>query len=209
MNALILIDLQHDFMPGGPLGVPDGDAVVPVANQLAQRFELVVATQDWHPRGHMSFAENHPGRRPGEVVEVAGLMQVLWPVHCVQYTHGAEFVTDLDTRRVKEVFRKGTDTAVDSYSAFFDNAHRKSTGLGDYLKTLNVNEVYLVGLAADYCVRFSALDSCELGFHTNLVEDGTRGVELKPGDTERAIEEMRSAGVRVLRSDEVSSGQRL
>ena len=200
MNALILVDLQNDFVPGGALAVPDGDKVVPVANKLLDRFDLVLATQDWHPPDHGSFAANHSGRRPGEVIDLNGLPQVLWPVHCVQETRGAAFAPGLDTAKIEKVFTKGTDPAIDSYSGFFDNGHRKSTGLGEYLRSRGVTGVYVCGLATDYCVKFTALDARQLGFNTHLVEDASRGVNLKPGDVERAIEEMRHAGVKVLRS---------
>lgn len=198
MNTLILVDIQNDFLPGGPLGVPGGDEVIPVANRLSPQFDLVVATQDWHPTDHGSFAPNHPGKKPGDVIELGGLEQILWPVHCVQNTPGAAFAAALDTSRVARVFRKGIDPEIDSYSTFFDNAHRRSTGLGDYLKEQGVRAVYILGLATDYCVRFSALDAVGLGFHTFVIEDGCRAVELQPGDAARAILEMRRAGVTVL-----------
>lgn len=202
-DALILIDLQYDFMPGGPLGVPEGDQVVPVANRLIQAFDFVVATADWHPRNHSSFASNHPGHAVGDVIEIDGIAQILWPDHCVQNTPGARLVSGLDTTSVREIFRKGADPAIDSYSAFFDNAHRRSTGLGDYLKAEGVDRVWLMGLATDYCVRFSALDARSLDFDTVLIEDGCRGVELAPGDTARALAEMRRAGVRLSPSRQV------
>lgn len=201
MKALILVDLQNDFMPTGALPVPRGDEVVAVANRLVPRFELVVATQDWHPRGHGSFASSHPGRAPGELAELEGLPQVLWPDHCVQGTPGAGFVPGLDVGRVTRVFQKGTDPAIDSYSGFFDNGHRRSTGLAEWLKTKGVDEVWVCGVATDYCVRFTALDARREGFRTVLVEDGCRGVDLKSGDSVAAIEEMKKAGVEVVRSD--------
>jgi len=200
MRTLILVDIQNDFLPGGALAVPRGDEVIPIANELQPRFDLVVATQDWHPAGHGSFASSHPGRRPGDLAALGGLPQVLWPDHCVQGSRGAEFAARLQMNRVEAIFRKGTDPAIDSYSAFFDNAHRKSTGLGDYLKGRGATEVYVLGLAADYCVKFSALDGRRLGFRMFVVEDGTRGVELQPGDVARAIEQMRAAGVEMVRS---------
>jgi nicotinamidase/pyrazinamidase len=205
LTALILVDLQNDFVPSGALAVKDGDAVIPVANRLLQssRFDVVVATQDWHPPGHGSFAANHPGRKPGELIELDGLTQVLWPVHCVQNTRGAQFVDALATAGIDQVFTKGTDPAVDSYSGFFDNGHRRSTGLGDFLKNRGVTDVYILGLATDYCVKFTALDAGQLGFNTYLVEDGCRGVELKPGDIERAVQEMKAAGVTITSSDQV------
>jgi nicotinamidase/pyrazinamidase len=204
MNALILVDIQNDFVPGGALAVKDGDAVVPVANRLIPKFEIVVATQDWHPADHGSFAANHPGKRAGEVIELNGLSQVLWPVHCVQGTRGAAFVAGLDALRLTRVFQKGTDPGVDSYSGFFDNGHRRSTGLGDWLRTQGVGTIYVMGLATDYCVKFTALDGRKLGFEVVLIEDGCRGVNLKEGDSARAVEEMRAAGVKVVKSDEVT-----
>ena len=203
MEALILIDLQNDFMPGGALAVPAGDEVVAVANEMIGLFDLVVATRDWHPADHSSFAVNHPGHEPGEVIELDGLAQVLWPVHCVQNTFGAELVRGLDSSGIQHVFFKGTDPSIDSYSAFFDNAHRRATGLGDYLKDRGVDHVYLMGLATDYCVQFSALDAVKLGFRTTVIEDGSRGVELQPGDTRHAIDRMRNAGIEILASSEV------
>lgn len=203
MRALILVDIQNDFLPGGALPVPRGDEVIPVANLLQPRFELVVATQDWHPPRHGSFASRYPGRRPGELAELGGLPQVLWPDHCVQGSAGAAFAPGLEMNRVETIFRKGTDPGIDSYSGFFDNGHRKSTGLGDYLKGRRAEEVCVLGLATDYCVKFTALDARQLGFRTFLVEDGSRGVELTPGDIARAIEEMRAAGVKVVRSGDL------
>jgi len=203
MRALIIVDLQNDFVPGGALPVPGGDEVVPAANRLQEKFELVVATQDWHPPDHGSFAVNHPGKSPGDVIELNGLEQVLWPVHCVRETAGAAFVPGLDTDGIERVFRKGTDPGIDSYSGFFDNGHRKDTGLGDYLRGRNVTEVYVLGLATDYCVRFTALDARMLGFDTFLVEDACRGVNLNPGDVEKAVAEMRAAGVTVVGSEDI------
>jgi nicotinamidase/pyrazinamidase len=203
VRALILVDIQNDFLPGGALAVPRGDEVIAVANALQQRFDLVVATQDWHPPGHGSFASRYPGRKPGELSELGGLPQVLWPDHCVQGSSGAAFAPRLEMNRVETIFRKGTDPAIDSYSGFFDNGHRKSTGLADYLKGRGAGEIYLLGLATDYCVKFTALDARLAGFRTLLVEDGSRGVELQPGDAVRAIEEMRRAGVQIVRSSEV------
>ncbi len=203
MKALILVDIQNDFCPGGALAVEQGDQVVPVANALARRFDLVVATQDWHPRDHGSFAANHPGTEPGQVIDLGGLDQVLWPVHCVQATDGAAFHAELDTGRVTEVFRKGTDPAVDSYSGFYDNGHRKATGLADYLRGKGVDTVYVLGLATDYCVKFTALDAVSEGFQTYLVEDGCRAVALQEGDAERAIDQLREAGVTVLSSTDL------
>ena len=201
MNALILVDIQNDFVPGGALAVLEGDRVATVANRLIPHFDLVVATQDWHPADHKSFASQHPGRQIGEQIELDGLSQILWPDHCVEGTTGAEFVADLDA--INYVIRKGTDRAIDSYSGFFDNGHRKSTGLADYLNSQGVDRVFIMGLATDYCVKFTALDAVQLGFETNLIQDACRGVNLNPGDVEQAIADMRAAGVRVMDSEQL------
>jgi nicotinamidase/pyrazinamidase len=198
MNALILVDLQNDFCPGGALPVPGGDEVVPLANRLQSRFDVVVATQDWHPAGHLSFAANHPGRQPGESIELDGIPQVLWPVHCVQDTPGAEFHPALDRSRIERVFQKGTDPRIDSYSGFFDNGRRRATGLAEFLTAHGVADVFVCGLATDYCVKFTALDAARLGFKTHLLAEACRGVELHPGDIQRAIDEMRAGGVVIL-----------
>jgi nicotinamidase/pyrazinamidase len=203
MKALILVDIQNDFLPGGALAVPDGDQVIPVANALQSAFPLVVATQDWHPPDHGSFAANHPGRKIFEQIDLHGLPQTLWPMHCVQNTTGAELAPALKHERIARVFPKGTEPGIDSYSGFFDNGHRKSTGLGEWLKTQGVSEVFVCGLATDYCVKFTALDAAQLGFKTHVIEDASRGVNLQPDDVRKAIEEMQRAGVGVVRSDEL------
>jgi nicotinamidase/pyrazinamidase len=200
MKALIMVDIQNDFLPGGALAVPKGDEVVPIANAMQERVDLVVATQDWHPRDHESFAVNHPGKKVGEVIDLGGLPQILWPAHCVQGTRGAEFAPGLDLKRIARTFQKGTDRTIDSYSGFFDNGHRKATGLGDYLRQKGVNELFILGLATDYCVKFTTLDAIELGFRTNLVATGCRGVNLAPGDDQRALEEMQARSATILTS---------
>ena len=205
MNALILVDIQNDFVPGGELAVPEGDAIVPICNRLARAFDLVVATQDWHPADHGSFVASHPGHKVGEVIDLSGLPQILWPVHCVQNTPGAAFVSVLEVSRVERVFQKGTDPAIDSYSGFFDNGHRKATGLGEYLKQRGVTDVFVAGLATDYCVKFTALDAKSLRFNTSLIQDASRGVNVHPGDVDAAMAEMRQAGVRILRSGQVGN----
>ncbi len=194
-TALILVDLQNDFMPGGALAVKEGDRVIEPANRLAQAFTLVVATQDWHPADHESFAIAHAGRQPGEVIDLHGLPQVLWPVHCVQETNGAEFHPDLDRARITKVIRKGMDPRTDSYSGFFDNGHRRATGLADYLREKGVTTLYVLGLATDYCVKWTAIDAVRLGFTTWLVEDACRGVGLQADDIPAALVDMQRAGV--------------
>jgi nicotinamidase/pyrazinamidase len=203
MKALILVDLQNDFLPGGALAVPDGDRVIPVANRLQPLFPLVVATQDWHPNEHGSFAANHPGKKTFEQIDLNGLPQTLWPVHCVQNTQGAELAGSLKRERIARIFPKGTDPGIDSYSGFFDNGRRQATGLGDWLKAKGVTGVYVAGLAADYCVKFTALDAAQLGFKTWLIEDGSRGVNLRPDDVKKAIEEMKHAGIGIVQSTEL------
>ncbi len=197
MRTLIVVDVQADFVEGGALAVPGGGEVVPVINGLQSEFDLIVATQDWHPRDHASFAANHPGKQPFDRIDLHGLPQTLWPVHCVQGTPGAEFAPGLDRARWERVFQKGTDTEIDSYSGFFDNGHRRATGLGEYLRGRGVAEVTVVGLATDYCVKFTALDARGEGLGVRLLSRACRGVELQPGDCARALDEMRAAGVRV------------
>src|SRR5262245_46572725 len=203
MKALILTDIQNDFIPGGALPVPDGDQIVPVANRLQRLFDVVVATQDWHPPNHGSFAANHRDKKPGDIIELDGLPQVLWPVHCVQNTAAAAFVRELETSRIAGIFFKGTDPTVDSYSGFFDNAHRKATGLGQFLADRRIKEVYIAGLATDYCVKFTALDAADLGFKTHIIEDACRGINLNPGDVDTALEELKRTGIAVVRSTEM------
>lgn len=204
MRALILVDIQNDFLPGGRLAVAEGDAVVPVANALMDRVDVVVGTLDWHPAGHESFASAHAGRSPGEVVDLHGLDQVLWPDHCVQWSGGAAPAPELHTARVQRFFTKGEDPTVDSYSGFWDNGRRHATGLAGWLRGRGVTEVLVVGLALDYCVRFTALDALDAGFRTTVVVDATRAVELRPGDGAAAVAALQAAGVRVVESADLA-----
>jgi nicotinamidase/pyrazinamidase len=213
MNALVLVDLQNDFIPGGALAVRTGDEVIPVARQLMSGannfFNYVIATQDWHPAAHESFASRHPGSNPGDLITLHGLSQVLWPDHCVQGTKGARFVAGLELDKIDAIFQKGKNPQIDSYSGFFDNAsrqnafvkdasvHMSSTGLDLWLRDRNVRKLYIVGLATDYCVKFTVLDALALGFEVEVVLDGCRAVDLKPGDGERAIELMQKSGAKV------------
>jgi nicotinamidase/pyrazinamidase len=203
MNVLIVVDVQNDFLPGGALPVPHGDEVIPIVNDLQQQFELVVATKDWHPRDHSSFATNHPRKKPGDRVIVDDIEQILWPVHCIQNTHGAEFAALFNTSRVAHVFHKGVDPMIDSYSTFFDNAHRRHTGLAHYLEKRGVKDIYLVGLALDYCVKYSTLDARQLGLNTHVILDGCRGIELEPGDIDRAVDEMQRVGAVFVESNKL------
>ena len=197
MKALIIVDVQNDFLPGGALAVAQGDEVIPVINRIAPDFDLVVCTQDWHPADHQSFASQHAGATVGNVIRLNDLDQVLWPDHCVQNSPGAQFADALDSRWTEHVFRKGTDVGVDSYSGFYDNGRRSATGMGDFLKSQGVTEISVTGIATDYCVLFTALDGRSLGFDVRLIQEACRGVELFPGDIAAAIEEMRCAGVQI------------
>src|SRR5665213_215424 len=177
MNALIIVDVQNDFLPGGALAVKEGDLVIPVINGLQNKFDLVVATQDWHPNDHKSFASSHQGKKVFEEIILDGLPQILWPDHCVQETAGAEFSSKLNTKKIEAIFRKGMDKNIDSYSGFFDNRKKKATGMGDYLKGRGVTAIFVTGLAADYCVNFTALDGLQLGFQSTIITDATRAID--------------------------------
>jgi nicotinamidase/pyrazinamidase len=198
MRALILVDIQNDFCSGGALAVPGGDEVVAIANKLMKKFDIVVATQDWHPENHLSFASNNEGTEVGELGTLGGKPQIMWPDHCIQGSKGAAFHKDLDLSLIKKVFQKGQNPNVDSYSGFFDNDHNSSTGLGEYLKELGIVEVVIMGLALDYCVKFTALDAQKLGFESVLYVPGTRAVNLLPGDDHKSIFEMKERGVDIL-----------
>lgn len=177
MNALIIVDIQNDFVAGGTLEVPHGEQIIPLVNKLADAFDLVVATQDWHPPTHKSFASNHSDKKPFEKITLGGLAQVLWPDHCVQGTVGAEFHPQLQMNHIEAIFRKGMDPEIDSYSGFYDNGHKKATGLAGYLKERKVKTVYVCGLAADYCVFYTAQDALKEGFKTILIDDATRAID--------------------------------
>lgn len=205
-KALILVDIQNDFIPGGALEVNKGDEVIEIANRAMKYFNHVIATQDWHPADHASFASQHEGKSHGEFIELDGLDQILWPDHCVAGSKGAEFPAGLDVTGITKVIKKGLDRLVDSYSGFFDNAQKKDTGLNDYLKSMDIDDLYILGLATDYCVKFTALDARKLGFKTSLIIEGVRGVELNPGDCDAAVGEMKSAGVSVVSIKDLAPG---
>ncbi|CAL68132.1 bifunctional nicotinamidase/pyrazinamidase [Christiangramia forsetii] len=202
MRGLVIIDVQNDFMPGGALAVPDGDKIVPIVNDLQKKFDLVIATQDWHPSGHASFASSYENSKEFEIIKLDGLDQVLWPEHCIQNTKGANFHPDLDTSKIEAIFRKGTNKKIDSYSGFYDNAHLKSTGLAGYLKEKGVTELYFVGLAAEYCVYFSIKDALLEGFEAILIEDGTRA--LRDGDFEKIKVDILRKGGKIIDAKEVN-----
>ncbi|HET9486505.1 MAG TPA: bifunctional nicotinamidase/pyrazinamidase [Chryseosolibacter sp.] len=201
MRAFIITDIQNDFVAGGSLEVPGGEQVIPLINQLSERFDLVVATQDWHPPSHMSFASNHSGKNIFDTIMLGGLEQVLWPDHCVQGSRGAAFRDDLHMNRVEAIFRKGMDPEIDSYSAFYDNGYKKNTGLAGFLKDRAVTQVYLCGLAGDYCVFYSAKDALKAEFETFIIEDATRPIS-KDG-FEKAKKEIRRLGGKIIQSDKI------
>ena len=201
MNALILVDIQNDFLPGGPLAVPFGDEIIPLVNELQNSFSLVVATQDWHPQSHKSFASNHPGKKAFETIILHGLEQVLWPNHCIQGSPGAQIHSSLNVNKVEGIFRKGMDVEIDSYSAFYDNGYKKSTGLAGYLRERKIKKVYVCGLAADYCVYYTAKDSLKENFETYIIEDATRAID--PNGFVKATEKILSSGGQIIKSEQL------
>ena len=201
MTALLLIDFQLDFLPGGSLAVPDGAAILPLLNDLQPRFDLVVATQDWHPAGHRSFASTHAGRAAFDEITWQGLPQRLWPDHCVQGSAGAALHPGLSLDRVEAIFRKGTDPDLDSYSAFFDNGHRRATGLSAYLRARGTTDVFVAGLAGDYCVYFTAQDARSEGFEVTVIEDATRSIA--PASLAAAQADLLARGVQFVPSAQV------
>jgi nicotinamidase/pyrazinamidase len=194
-TCLVVVDLQNDFMPGGALAVPRGDEVVPLVNRLAARFDNVVLTQDWHPRGHVSFASSHPGKKPFETIQLSYGAQVLWPDHCVQGTSGAVLHPDLNVTKAQLVIRKGHHADIDSYSAFLEADRRTATGLAGYLRERKLEKLYVCGLATDFCVAWTALDARAAGFDTTVIEDASRAIDLD-GSLQRAWAEMAAAGVK-------------
>ncbi|MFJ2457132.1 bifunctional nicotinamidase/pyrazinamidase [Pseudomonas neuropathica] len=201
-SALLVIDVQNDFTPGGQLAVPEGDLIVPLINRLARQFTQVVVAQDWHPTGHASFASSHPGHQPYDVIQLPYGEQTLWPDHCVQSTPGAEFHRELDLPHAQLIIRKGCNPDIDSYSAFLEADRRTTTGLSGYLKERGIDTVYMVGLALDFCVMFSALDARAAGFNTYVVLDACRAIDLN-GSLAAAVERMQSAGVGLIQSTEL------
>ncbi|GAB5402688.1 MAG: bifunctional nicotinamidase/pyrazinamidase [Aureliella sp.] len=202
-TALLLVDLQNDFVEGGALAVTGGSDVIAIANQLIPKFELVVATQDWHPANHQSFASQHLDLNIGDTFSLAGLPQTAWPDHCIQGSSGAEFVGTLNQDAICHVVQKGTDPKIDSYSGFYDNGHTHSTGLAAYLHRENATHLVVMGLATDYCVKATVMDALNEGFAVTLVTDGCRGVELASGDVSRALSDMHRAGAVLASSQEI------
>jgi nicotinamidase/pyrazinamidase len=199
MKALIIVDVQNDFIPGGALEVPEGNKIIPVINRIQKYFDLVVATQDWHPRDHKSFASNHPGHKPFENINLNGLAQTLWPDHCVQGTSGAELNKYLEKNKIAAIFRKGMNPDIDSYSGFYDNGHKINTGLSGYLKDKEVTDLYFCGLAAEICVYYTIKDSINEGFVATLIEDAARPLILD--NYKKAIQELKQLGVHITNSE--------
>lgn len=202
MKALLIVDIQNDFCPGGALEVPDGDKIIPTVNKLIDHFDVVVQTQDWHPAGHSSFASSHDGKEPFDTVEMDYGTQVLWPEHCIQGSEGAEFHKDLNTLKSQVIIRKGFRKAIDSYSTFFENDQKTATGLTGYLKQRGVTDLYTVGLATDFCVKWSILDGIGEGFNMHIVEDAVKGIDLN-GSLDEAWDEMKKKGVKVTQSKDI------
>jgi nicotinamidase/pyrazinamidase len=203
MKALLVVDVENDFMPGGALGISGADQIIPVINRIIPHFTLVLAAKDWHPEGHQSFAENHPGKKPGDIVTIHGIQQILWPAHCIRETRGSEFAPGLKKEAFDSVFFKGTDPWVDSYSAFFDNARQKATGLADYLKSRRTDQLFIVGIATEYCVLYSVLDALEMGISVTVVSDACKGINLHPGDADAALIKMAEKGATIITSDKI------
>lgn len=199
-KALLIVDLQNDFMPGGALAVPNGDKIVPLINRICSKFDLVIATRDWHPPSHVSFAENHPGGHPGGTINVKEKDQVLWPTHCVAGTYGAEFCPGFDASQVDKIINKGTDPEIDNYSCFRDSPQMRNKELLGYLHKHNVDEVYIAGLTTEYCVKYSSIDSVKYGFRTYVIIDACRGVG-SAREIQKAINEMTKNGVNIITPD--------
>jgi nicotinamidase/pyrazinamidase len=195
-TCLIITDVQNDFCPGGALAIPEGDQIIPVINNISSKFDKVVATQDWHHPGHISFASSH-GKKPYDVISIRGMPQVVWPDHCVPGTFGAEFHKDLDLTCVDLIIRKGSSPTIDSYSTFVENDKATKTGLQYYLQGLDIRNLFICGLATDYCVYYSALDAVALGFHVTVIIDACRGVDVPPGNVDHVLAAMRRENIQI------------
>ncbi len=206
-SALLIVDVQNDFCEGGALEVKNGNKVIPVINKLvkSKKFDFIIATQDWHPRNHKSFASNHKNKNVYDVVTLNGIEQILWPDHCIQRTKGAKFHKDLNLGDKYYVFKKGKNPNIDSYSGFYENDHKTSTGLSEFLTKHNVNKVYITGLATDYCVKFTTLDAIKEGFQTYIIKDAIKGVNVKREDSQKAIKEMKDRGCKIITSKKIEN----
>ena len=202
MKALLIVDIQNDFCPGGALAVPDGDKIIPVVNSLSKEFSHVLMTQDWHPGGHHSFASSHEGREPFDTIVLPYGDQVLWPDHCVQGTFGADFHPSLETNCAQIIIRKGFRKQIDSYSGFYENDHKTGTGLTGYLRDHGISSLYIAGLASDFCVKWTAIDAVKEGFGVTVISDAVAGIDID-GSVHKAWEEMKAAGVQVAHSHDL------
>lgn len=202
MRTLILVDVQNDFMPDGSLAVPQADRIIPVINSILEHFDLIVATQDWHPQNHKSFASNHRNKKPFDIINLHGIEQILWPDHCIQGSSGADFHPDLQTNKIAAVFRKGMDSEIDSYSGFYDNGHKISTGLSGYLKEKGVTEVHFCGLATDICVFHTVRDSIGEGFLSVLIEDASQPLDVNDFAVKK--NDLIKLGARIINSNDLS-----
>ena len=202
MKALLIVDIQNDFCEGGALEVPGGSTIVPTVNKLIESFDTIIQTQDWHPSGHASFASSHDGKEPYDTIKMDYGTQVLWPDHCVQGSKGAEFHPDLNTTKSQVIIRKGFRPEIDSYSAFYENDHETKTGLTGYLKTRGITDLYTVGLATDFCVKWSVTDGLSEGFNIHIIEDAVKGIDID-GSVDAAWDEMKSKGVNITQSESV------
>lgn len=202
MKALLIVDVQNDFCPGGALEVPEADKIIPVINKLANEFEVILQTQDWHPAGHSSFASSHEDKNPFDTIEMPYGEQILWPDHCIQGTEGAEFHPDLKTERAQMIVRKGFRSHIDSYSTFYENDDVTTTGLTGYLREREINTLYMAGLATDFCVLWSVIDGIREGFDITVVEDAVKGIDID-GSVDKAWSEMLDAGAKKITSDEL------
>jgi nicotinamidase/pyrazinamidase len=206
MKALLIVDIQNDFMLNGSLPVRGADEVIPIINQLTRYpFDFIIATKDYHPEDHGSFASNHQGKSPGDHVMLLNINQILWSDHCVKNSPGSDFPSTLNILPISHIVYKGTDPLVDSYSAFFDNAQQRATGLEEYLKTRKVKELFILGVATDYCVKYTVLDAISLGFQTYIITDACRGVNIKSSDSDEALFHMKDKGALLITSKEVPS----
>ena len=196
MKTLVLVDIQNDFLKGGSLAVPEGDKIIKPINKIIKQYDLVIATKDWHPKNHISFASNHSDKKIGDIININGVDQVLWPDHCIQNSYGSDFPEQLDISKLAKVVYKGSDANIDSYSGFFDNGHFRSTGLSDYLKSKDVYKIDYVGLATDYCLKYTAIDSVSEGFKTRVLINCIKGIEEK--GCELALNEMKSKGIELI-----------
>jgi len=201
-NCLIITDIQNDFCPGGALAVAEGNEIIPIVNSLAQKFDKVVATQDWHPSDHVSFAATH-NKELYDVITIDGIQQVMWPVHCVQGSLGADFHKDLDLRPVDLIIRKGSHRDIDSYSTFMENDKKTITGLHSYLQGFAIQDLYFCGLATDYCVYYSAVDARNMGFNVSVILDACRGVDVPAGNLAATVQAMKERGIRILNHDDL------